>query len=632
MRGLVILLACGVLGMQCAHAADPQPYKIAWTSSRDKAIDSTMKLTSQLETLRETAPTDPFGLIARARGDVGRLQTVLQSFGYYDGSVTIKINGLGLDSENLGNVLSALPKKKQAQVQIVPTLGPLFHVGRIEFKGEVPPGFEQKLRLATGAPAVASDVLGAAAVLQAALQNAGYAFARVDQPVARERPGQILDLTFAVTVGRRVRIGQIRIEGLRNVHESFVTRGLLVHTGEQYDAATIEQAREGMLGLGVFSTVSVELGKADSAQNVPITFVVQESKRYTVGVSAAYSSDLGGSTGFNWSDHNVFGSGQQLTASASAINLGGSASTGLGYDVTVGYSIPDFLRPDQTLSYSVAGLRQALQAYTQTGETVGTSLTRKLSSLWNLTSGLSYEHEIIDQESLLTCPALLPGVPVLPQSDCPPVSYKYNLLMLPVSAYYDSTELASPLADATHGYKISMSVTPTLSHGGVTSGKVYTVVQGSITTYFDVHKLLASDPEGRTVIAARALSGAALGATQFSLPPDQRFYAGGSGTVRGYRYQSVGPEFADGNPEGGTNMEAVNLELRQRVGTNLGFVTFVDSGGVSSPSGSLYRVGVGAGVRYYTSIGPIRFDLAVPTERRSNDDRFEIYIGLGQAF
>ena len=115
MRGLVILLACGVLGMQCAHAADPQPYKIDWTSSRDKAIDSTMKLTSQLETLRETAPTDPFGLIARARGDVGRLQTVLQSFGYYDGSVTIKINGLGLDSEDLGNVLSALPSLVSAR-------------------------------------------------------------------------------------------------------------------------------------------------------------------------------------------------------------------------------------------------------------------------------------------------------------------------------------------------------------------------------------------------------------------------------------------------------------------------------------------------------------------------------------
>ena len=93
--------------------------------------------------------------------------------------------------------------------------------------------------------------------------------------------------------------------------------------------------------------------------------------------------------------------------------------------------------------------------------------------------------------------------------------------------------------------------------------------------------------------------------------------------MRGYRYQSVGPEFADGNPEGGTNMEAINLELRQRVGTNLGFVTFVDSGGVSSTSGSVDRVGVGAGMRDYTSIGPIRLDFAIPTQRRPNDDRFE---------
>jgi translocation and assembly module TamA len=620
----VTLLACGVLGMQCAHAADPQPYKMDWTSSGDKGVDATMKLTSQLETLRDTASVDPFGLIARARGDVGRLQTVLQSFGYYDGSVTIKINGMGLDSEELGNVLTALPKKSEARVQILPTLGPLFHVDRIEIKGELPPGFEKKLGLESGAPAVASDVLGAGGALQTALQNAGYAFAKVDQPVARERPGQKLDLTFAVTVGPRVRIGRIRIEGLKDVHESFVQRELLVHTGEQYDAATIESARQGLLGLGVFSSVSAELGKPDSARNVPLTFVVQESKKYTVGVSAAYSSDLGGSTGFNWSDHNVLGSGQTLTASASAINLGGSASTGLGYDATVGYSIPDFMRPDQTLGYSVAALRQALQAYTQTGETVGTSLIRKLSRVWTLTTGLSYEHEIIDQEN---------------------AQYSYNLLMLPVSASYDSTNLASPLDDPTHGYKISMIVTPTLSHGGASSGKVYTVVQASISTYFDAHRLFAGDPPGRTVIAARALSGAALGATTFSLPPDQRFYAGGSGTVRGYRYQSVGPEFADGNPEGGTNMEAVNVELRQRVGTNLGFVTFIDSGGVSASSGSylaggklynvggsVYRVGVGAGVRYYTSIGPIRFDVAVPTDRRSNDDRFEIYIGLGEAF
>ena len=628
---LLTLLACGVLGAQIARAANPQSYKVDWVSSGDKAIDSTMKLTSQLETLRETAPVDPFGLIARARGDVTRLQTVLQSFGYYDGSITITINGKGLDDGTLADALTALPKKTHAHVKVSPTLGPLFHVGHIDIKGALPPGMREKMDLSAGAPAVASDVLAAGGNLQAALQDAGYAFATVAKPVAYEVPAQhVLNLTFKVTTGPRVSIGAIGIKGLKEVHETLLRRRLLVRTGELYDAAAIEKARQDLLSLGLFSTVSVKLGGADQQQQVPITFVVQEAKKYAVGVSAAYSSDLGGSLGINWSDHNVFGNGQQFTASATAINLGGSATTGLGYDASLGYSIPDFRRRDQTLGFQVRALRQALQAYTQTGEIAGATLSRKLSSVFTLTAGLSYEHEIIDQESLATCPPLLPGMTTIPVGDCQTVSYKYNLVLLPVSGYYDSTDLPSPLVDPTHGYRISVIVTPTRSSGS--SGKTYAVVQGSIATYFDVHDLFPGDPPGRSVIAARALSGKALGATQFGLPPDQRFYAGGSGTVRGYRYQSVGPEFADGNPEGGTNMEAFNLELRQRIGQNLGFVVFADSGGVSSPSGSVYRVGVGAGMRYYTSIGPIRFDLALPTKKRANDDNFEIYIGLGQSF
>jgi len=629
--GLAILLVCGVLGAHAARAANPQSYKVDWVSSGDKSIDSTLKQTSQLATLQKTAPVDPFGLIARARGDVTRLQTVLQSFGYYDGAITITINGMGLDSAQLADTLAALPRKSDAHVKVDPSLGPLFHVGRIEIKGSLPPGMQKKMELSPGMPAVASDVLAAGTNLQEALEDAGYAFATVEKPVAYEVPAEhVLNLTFKVNTGPRVSIGTIGIKGLKQVHESLLRRRLLVHSGELYDAAAIEKARQDLLSLGLFTAISVHLGGADRDGRVPITFIVHEAKRFTVGVSAAYSSDLGGSVGVNWSDRNVFGNGQELTASATAINLGGSATTGLGYDASVGYIIPDFMRRDQTLGFQIRGLRQALQAYTQTGETLGATLTRKLSSVWSLTTGLSYEHEIIEQESLATCPPLQAEMTAVDITQCQRRNYKYNLALLPISTYYDSTDLASPLIDPTHGYRISMIVTPTFSYGS--SGKTYMVVQGSITTYFDMHQLFAGDPAGRSVIAARVLSGAALGATQFSLPPDQRFYAGGSGTVRGYRYQSVGPEFADGNPIGGTNMEAFNLELRQRVGTNFGFVVFADSGGVSSPSGSVYRVGVGAGVRYYTSIGPIRFDLALPTKRRPNDDRFEIYIGLGQAF
>jgi translocation and assembly module TamA len=43
-------------------------------------------------------------------------------------------------------------------------------------------------------------------------------------------------------------------------------------------------------------------------------------------------------------------------------------------------------------------------------------------------------------------------------------------------------------------------------------------------------------------------------------------------------------------------------------------------------------VGVGAGIRYYTAIGPIRIDVAVPLEKTSDSGSAEVYIGIGQAF
>jgi translocation and assembly module TamA len=126
----------------------------------------------------------------------------------------------------------------------------------------------------------------------------------------------------------------------------------------------------------------------------------------------------------------------------------------------------------------------------------------------------------------------------------------------------------------------------------------------------------------------------AQGASQFALPPDQRFYGGGSATVRGYRYQSIGPQFPDGQPIGGTSIDAATIEFRQRFPANLGGVAFVDAGqvGTSAPFQGTVHVGAGLGVRYYTAIGPIRLDVAVPLNKRPGNDAFELYIGLGQAF
>jgi translocation and assembly module TamA len=192
--------------------------------------------------------------------------------------------------------------------------------------------------------------------------------------------------------------------------------------------------------------------------------------------------------------------------------------------------------------------------------------------------------------------------------------------------------VAQPFDDPTHGLRATVIATPTESLSG--QDATFFILQGIASTYVDLATLGLSKP-GHTVLALRGLVGSVEGASVFQLPPDQRFYAGGSATLRGFKYQSVGPLFADGTPEGGTAIDAATIELRQRVWHNIGAVLFADAGQVDStrtPFEGRLQEGVGVGARYYTAIGPLRLDFAVPVKRPRDGDSFEVYLGLGQAF
>jgi translocation and assembly module TamA len=651
---VALLIAVAAFG-SLAHAADPQPYRVEIASVGNGDMDATLKSTSDLMSLRGPAPVSPFGLIARARSDVDRLATALESFGYYQCKVAIKINDMMVSNPVLGDALSALPKGQDARVAISFTLGPLYHLRRIDIDGDLPDEVRSTLGLTGGEPAVASAVLAGGARLLNALQERGYAFAKVDPPVAYEAAdAPVLDLRFQVVVGPKANIGEIRIEGLQRVHESLVRGRLTLHTGDPYSPSAIERARHDLLLLGVFNQVSLDIGTAvDESGGVPITFKMRERLRHGVSVSAAYSSDLGGSGGVTWTDRNVFGNAEQLSLAARVINLGGSSTTGVGYDTSAKYLMPDIGRRDQSLQFAVGALKQSLQAYDQTARTSGVTLTRKISSIWSVSvGGATSDERIIQENTIVQGTTKIPGSLPIKGTNIvlADVTRNYTLLAMPLNVALDTTNLPSPLEDPRRGMRASLSVTPTLALAHPNAK--FIVSQINVAGYFDLNHLLPTDP-GRTVLAGRALAGLAEGAGEFSLPPDQRFYAGGSGTIRGYRYQAVGPALPDGTPIGGTAIRAGSLEVRQRLGANFGAAVFVDAGEVTANLNSVpdavpdtYRIGAGAGVRYYTPIGPIRFDIAVPTKRRRatcvastispppacGDDAFEIYIGLGQAF
>lgn len=622
LAALVLVASPSPLGSRRASAADPVAYTVDLHKTKVGAIDAALAGSSTLVTLRKTAPAGPFALVGRARSDIDKLQTVLGGFGYYDAKVTVTIDGTAVTDPGLSDALAARPQNDPARVVIDVDRGPLFHLRRVTIDGNVSAAARTAFDLHSGDPAVASKVLTAGASLQSALQEEGHAFAVVSEPTATEIPSaHAIDVTYKVAEGPRVDIGPITLDGLRTVHPAFIRRRLLIHQGQLYQPSRIEDARQNLAATGVFTTVQATSAKqVDANGELPITFTFVQAPPRTVSFQAAYSTDLGGSAGVTWTHHNFFGNAEELELAALATGLGGTAQNGLGYDVYAQLRKPDLWARDQVGTVRIEALKQNLFTYDQTAFLAEAGLARKLGRRWNLSGNLLGEQERIIQER---------------------VGRDYEIGQVQLSAAYDGTDVSNPLEDPTHGFRASLTADPTVSFGNAHDGldtatgtQFFTILQGQGATYLDFHRFGLTRP-GRSVLAVHAVVASIQGATTFQVPPDQRLYAGGSTTIRGYRYQQVAPLFPDNVPIGGTSLDAIQVEFRQRIVGNIGAAVFGDAGQVaasSAPFRGPLRVGAGVGGRYYTSIGALRLDVAVPLDKIRGDDRFELYIGLGEAF
>ena len=545
-----------------------------------------------------------FALTERARQDADRFTTALRSFGYYKTSVTTTIGGHTLDDPLLPTFIDSAPADPPLEVAVSFDLGPLFKLGTVTVATPVPPDIQGHLGLEPGQPAIAAQILAAQTHLLDALRADSYPLAQVPMPIAILHPEQnLLDITFQPQTGPKADIGPITLTGLKDMNASFVRQRLLIHQGEPFSPQAVEKARSDLSSIGVFSVVRAEPASAlDPQGQLPINFDLTERPLHAVELGLGYSTDLGVNFTTAWHDRNLFGNAEQLNLTA-AYQAGGDAIIRPGYQVGAQFLKPDFMARDQQLELDLNAIKQSLQAYDQTALLEKIALNRKLSPHWTASLGLSGEQESILQED---------------------DTRHYNLVGIPASLKYDST---TNLFDPTQGIRAALLVTPTESIG--TPSATFLLAQMSGSTYLDVFS------DGRSILALRGLIGQASGVGVFGIPPDQRFYAGGSGTVRGYRYQTLGPQFADRKPTGGTAISTGTVEVRQRILGSYGIVGFVDVGQVSShgaPFSDSWHAGAGIGARYYTPIGPIRVDVAVPLNKLPGGDSLDLYIGIGQAF
>ena len=138
-----------------------------------------------------------------------------------------------------------------------------------------------------------------------------------------------------------------------------------------------------------------------------------------------------------------------------------------------------------------------------------------------------------------------------------------------------------------------------------------------------------------------------------ALPISERFVAGGNTTVRGFaldrlgnpRTQTGGTIDQDGFPQGGNAVVILNNELRVRVTSTIGVVTFIDAGNVydrvEHVSLGRIRSGAGFGVRYNSPVGPLGFDIGFKLGERHffgdetsphQEQLWALHFSFGQAF
>ncbi|CAK7192900.1 Outer membrane protein assembly factor BamA [Commensalibacter sp. Nvir] len=658
-------------------AADPQTYTVTIEPTGNSTIDKTLSSVSNLVSLKKTGAVGAFALAGRIKNDYKRLKEAMDSFGYYDAVITIQLHrpqssetfqeGTNVEYNQVGPLsrmvpmvmngndaelpgfIKAIPSGQPVKIVIKIVKGTQYRIGAIHFtrlmtqdqnensqstahSEDVYPYLPSKtlknhintialtdnqmkaFNLTSGQIASAADIVAAKNRLLDALREGGHALAKVGEPVGYLRPeSKTLDIVLSVDAGPVLNLGKIQLKGLDKVHSSFIRKRLALKEGQLYQPSKIEAARQDLSNLSVFSSIDARSGSTvDDQGRLPIELIFKEVKRRTFSFETGYSTDLGGRVGVRWTHNNLFGNAEQLKLVALSTGLGGSAQRGLGYDVYADFTKPDFKRKNQNFNARIEAVKQNLYSYDQTALLVKAGIDRQLNQRWSIFAFLGAIQEHIRQMDQVN---------------------SYSMINIPLGVNYDSTGLTNSLMSPTKGLKASLSATPTGSFG---DGAVFFgILQGTGSTYFDLANLGLTNP-GRSVFAFRGTIGSIQGASRMNLPPDQRLYAGGTSTVRGFRYQGVGPQFPGTKyAVGGKAMDAGTIEYRQRIYNQFGAQAFVDAGQVSEnsmPFEGTLRIGAGGGVKYYTPLGPVRVDVALPVNRPPRGDRFEVYISLGETF
>ncbi len=533
----------------------------------------------------------------RARNDAELLAELLRSQGYYDASVEPRIATRAAD---YAVDLAAVPGARYRFESV--ELPGLDHAA-----GEEAARLRDAFSVKAGDAVVAEQVLAAGVALQVALGERGFATARVgEQDIVVDHEAQTARLVLPVTPGPVAKFGSISVSGQPPFSAQHVGIIARFKPGDRFERSEVDDLRRALVATGLVATVEVTPMPRDEGRTIDLAVKLDPAPMRTIAGELGYGTGEGLRAEASWQHRNFFNPEGALT-------VRGVAGTQEQL-VAVSLRRNNWMRRDQVLNAQALASHVDRKAFEAKTVSISGGFERQSNFIWQKKWTWSLGAELIATDERDTV-----------QSTGLPRRRTFFIAALPGSLGYDGSD---DLLDPTKGFRILGRLSPELSFQGGTFPYARAQIDAS------AYRPLSSS----VVVAGRVRLGSILGASRDDIAPSRRFYAGGGGSVRGYGYQRLGPRDIDGDPIGGRSLAEFSLEARVRLkafGGNFGIVPFVDGGTLSTdalPELNHWQIGVGIGVRYYSSFGPIRIDVGTPLNRQTGDGRIAVTVSLGQAF
>ncbi len=448
--------------------------------------------------------------------------------------------------------------------------------------------------------------------LQAYYRARGYYEVKVDaigDPPASSNGKVPVQVT--ITPGRLYHFDGVTVKGLVRLRPSYLSRRFSKFSGKTYSPDLVDEKFRELMRSGLFNVLQIKPTPI-GGDALRLDISAEEAKSKEFGFSLGYGSYEGAIVGASFRDRNLFGYGRPLTTSVELSER--------GYKGEVLWEDPYIFDTEFGFKARLAALTFDYDGYTKFEAGTRFDLTRKLSK--NYEVGLVLAERHVEVTSASIDPQFLGRT-----------SYFVSSIGLT-----QSLDLRDSKVNPSRG----LIFNNTLDFASSAIGSQIDFIRSTARfTYFQPigREPKPGEPDHRTLLAFGARAGvihSLSGANGVAdIPIDERFFNGGSTTVRSFIERDLGPHDGD-NPIGGEFFTVFNVEYTFPIYGELQGAAFFDAGNLlpssEDPGFDDMRYAIGLGLRYKLPIGPIRLDYGYNPDRRAGEDVGAFQFSFGFAF